>query len=268
MTLTVDYTLYNSASGETINLTNQTATVPAAYMSWKPNFAYTYLFKITDDKLTPITLDAVIIDTDDGKQETITTITEPSITTYAKASNVTVNNEYLTSSNIYAIVADGTPLVAATAKLYTATIEAGALQGITETTVANAIAHGTQNPTGTWTVTDANGKKLTVVSSNGLSFVSEIAADDAPYGAAISINAAKFTPASAGTYVFEYTAKFVQATGTYVSGTTYYTDATGATTVDTTGFVEGVTDVSSYFISAGASPAKYYKVIKVVAPTP
>ena len=36
--------------------------------------------------------------------------------------------------------------------------------------------------------------------------------------------------------------------GTYVSGTTYYTTNTGAATVDTSDFVEGTTDVSSYFV--------------------
>lgn len=42
---------------------------------------------------------------------------------------------------------------------------------------------------------------------------------------------------------------YVAATGTYVSGTTYYTSNTGATEVDTTGFEENVTDVSSYFVA-------------------
>ena len=47
---------------------------------------------------------------------------------------------------------------------------------------------------------------------------------------------------------------YVAATGTYVSGTTYYTDNTGTTEVDTTGFEEGVTDVSSYYV-ANTTPA-------------
>lgn len=267
MTLTVDYTLYNSTSGETINVTGQTATVPAAYMSWKPNYAYTYLFKITDDKLTPITLDAVIIDADDGTQETITTISDPSITTYAKASNVTTNNEYLTGSNIYAVVANGTPLTTTTAKLYTATIEAGALQEITETTVANAIAHGTESPTGTWTVTDANGKKLVVKSATGLSVVTEIDANDTPDGVAITVNGAKFTPA---TPTFT-----VVATGTSVtSGTTYYTAADGSTKETLTS--DGTASENQYWNKTDSSAGyyvfeytdtnsdKHYKVIKVV----
>lgn len=44
------------------------------------------------------------------------------------------------------------------------------------------------------------------------------------------------------------TVTYVQATGTYVEGETYYTDSTGTTIVDTTGFEPGVTDVSMYYV--------------------
>ena len=47
---------------------------------------------------------------------------------------------------------------------------------------------------------------------------------------------------------------YAPATGTYVAGDTYFTDATGETEVDTTGFEEGVTDVSSYYIEATTTP--------------
>lgn len=48
MTIYVDYTLTSDdGSGETIRVTGAHATVPAAYMTWKPNFAYTYLFKLS-----------------------------------------------------------------------------------------------------------------------------------------------------------------------------------------------------------------------------
>lgn len=91
MTLTVDYTLYNSVSGETILVSGATASVPSTYMTWNPNYAYTYIFKISDNTngstgqsvvgLYPITLDAVI-EVADGSQETITTVSTPSITCY------------------------------------------------------------------------------------------------------------------------------------------------------------------------------------------
>ena len=48
-------------------------------------------------------------------------------------------------------------------------------------------------------------------------------------------------PATADTY------GYIQATGTYVEGTTYYTDNTGTTEVDTSEFDED-TDVSSYYV--------------------
>ncbi len=54
--------------------------------------------------------------------------------------------------------------------------------------------------------------------------------------------------------------KYVAATGTYVEGTTYYTDATGATEVDTTGFEVGVTDVSSYYVQDGTETVQYATV--------
>ena len=116
LTLKVDYTLQSiDGSGEEITVHGATALIPAQYTKWKPNFAYTYLFKISDngngktdatqpkDGLYPITLDAVVIDAedDDHTQETITTVAAPSITTYAKTSDVTNNNEYTTSDEIY-----------------------------------------------------------------------------------------------------------------------------------------------------------------------
>ena len=45
------------------------------------------------------------------------------------------------------------------------------------------------------------------------------------------------------------TTAYVAATGTYVSGTTYYTTSAGTATVDTSEFVEGTTDVSSYYVA-------------------
>ena len=92
MTLTADYTLYNSVSGETILVSGATASVPSTYMTWNPNYAYTYIFKISDNTngstgqsvvgLYPITLDAVVVDAVGASQETITTVSTPSITCY------------------------------------------------------------------------------------------------------------------------------------------------------------------------------------------
>lgn len=223
LNLKVDYTLVSrDGNGETIQVTGATATVPAEYAKWQPGYSYTYLFKISDNTngttgqdilgLSPITLDAVVNTGADGKQETITTVTNPSITTYQKGSHYVTTNEYK-AGTIYVVVSNGSEVQTLTttgdvnAKLYTATIEAGAAQGITEASVANALAQGTHDPAGgTWTVTDANGKKLTVTEvGSGLTAITAIPADDAPHGEAVTINGASFSATAGKSYVFEYT---------------------------------------------------------------
>ena len=152
LNLKVNYTLVSTdGSGETINVTGATAKVPAAYATWKSGYAYTYIFKISQDTngktnpalgpagLYPITFDAVVMNNEvDGVQETITTVAEPSITTYAKGAIVTDNDEYTASSNIYVMV-NGATLTAENAKLYTVELQSGAAQTINEASVANAI---------------------------------------------------------------------------------------------------------------------------------
>lgn len=288
----IDFTLVSTdGSGEVISITDNKATIPAAYTAWKPNYKYTYLFKISDStgELYPITLDATIVTTETGQQTTITTVDEPSITTYAKGA---IDNEYKKNSNIYVVVDKGgavqTLTVGTNAKLYRVTNDtgSGSTQEITEQSVANALAHGTPSdgsePTDgtddTWTVTGVGMKSLIVTSLNvpTLTATSSIPAADSPTGVAINLDGtnnkcAWFTPTAAGTYAFEYSepevgTPCIAATGKYVAGTTYYTDATGETTVDTTSFEDGVTDVSSYFVTNPSyKPAlKAYKVIKVV----
>ena len=216
LNLKVDYTLLSTdGSGETIKVTGAKAQVPAVYAQWKSGYAYTYLFKISQNSngvtnpsagpagLYPITFDAVVKETEDGVQETITTVAQPSITTYAKGQVVTANDEYTTGSNIYVVVENGTALTVGTnANLYTVELEAGAAQTINEASVANAIKNG--GAASPYVVTDANGKKMTVTAATGLTKVTEIAADDSPTGTAITVNGAKFTPSTKGTYVFEY----------------------------------------------------------------
>ena len=295
LTLKMDYTLLSrDNSGETIQVTGATATVPADFTKWQPNYVYTYIFKISDNTdghigsevgLYPITLDAIVTDAGNGTQTTITTVTPTSITTYQKGA---ITNEY-SAGNIYVVVGDGTTVLEAgtNAKLYTATVEEGAAQGldasgnvaITEAMAANALTK-TPDGSGNYVLTDANGKDLTVIpvapaAADKLGILTAIPAADAPGGKELSVNCAHFAAADNTVYVFEYikaaeAASYVAATGTFVSGTTYYTtDNTGASTVDTTGFEEGVTDVSSYFVLKPAEPEeKHYKVIKVGTPTP
>lgn len=85
LTIKVDYTLVSlDGSGQEINITEADATVPAEFCRWKSNYSYTYLFKISDDKLKPITFVAVgeVDNTTDNEQGTITTMGEYSITTH------------------------------------------------------------------------------------------------------------------------------------------------------------------------------------------
>ena len=161
MTLTADYTLYNSASGETILVSGATAVVPATYMEWKPNYAYTYIFKISDNTngstgqsvngLYPITLDAVVVDAVDGTQETITTVSTPSITCYQDG--VAISSGFDASKDIVVSVSEASTI---TVKELTGSFDYGktydqqsynttfgtsgtlTLSGTTEATFANA----------------------------------------------------------------------------------------------------------------------------------
>lgn len=124
LSLKVDYTLTSiDGSKETIVVKGATAVVPDIYTNWKENFAYTYLFKISDNSngytgsdgvrgLYPITFDACVINEEDGIQETITSIAEPSFTTYQNGVIVTENDEYIQGTGVndaiyYTVMLDG-----------------------------------------------------------------------------------------------------------------------------------------------------------------
>jgi len=167
--LKLDYTLTAPVTGETIEITDATAEIPAKYLQWKPGFAYTYIFKITDDKLYPITFDAVEVVAEDGTAEYITTVTEPSITTFAVVlDNTDKFKNYVTDKNdyqlpggtdkldIYATIMKGstvqTPQTSEASKanyvkVYSVDYKDGATavekaeKPITELSVANAIEH-------------------------------------------------------------------------------------------------------------------------------
>lgn len=184
ITLRIDYKLTSvDGTNETINVKGATATVPAEYTEWKSGYAYTYIFKISQDTngstggtgtkpgLTAISFDAVVVDDEaNGFQETITTVSDNSITTYGyKDNKVTTNgNEYVNGTDIYATVyvpaaGETAAQTVAPQKLYTVTLEAGATQTINEASVANALVKGTNDATAkTWTVTDYAGKKMIV----------------------------------------------------------------------------------------------------------
>lgn len=222
ITLRIDYKLTSvDGTNETINVKGATATVPAEYTEWKSGYAYTYIFKISQDTngstggtstgLTAISFDAVVVDDEaNGFQETITTVSDNSFTTYGyKDNKVTTNgNEYVNGTDIYATVYSAGATVAPQ-KLYTVTLETGATQTINEASVANALVNGTNNATDkTWTVTDYAGKKM-VVTETADGFATTVTEVPAGPGYTLKVNALKWTgvatdPATETYYAVEY----------------------------------------------------------------
>lgn len=227
ITLRIDYKLTSvDGSKETINVKGATATVPAEYTEWKSGYAYTYIFKISQDTngstggtstgLTAISFDAVVVDDEaNGLQETITTVSDNSFTTYGyKDNKVTTNgNEYVNGTDIYATVyvpaaGETAAKTVAPQKLYTVTLEAGATQTINEASVANALANGTPDATAkTWTVKDYAGKTMVVTETTGVA--TTVTSVPAGPGYTLNVNALKWTgtvtdPAKETYYAVEY----------------------------------------------------------------
>jgi hypothetical protein len=224
LNLRVDYTLESiDGSGEEIFVKNSKTQVPGIYTTWKPGFAYTYLFKISDKTngrtgvydptqaddatvnsdpagLYPITFDAVVVNAEDNDatQETITTIATPSITTYQQASTVVNADEYKTGKDIFVTVNEGDALVTLTGKAALYTIPAGK----TEAEVVDALQMQ-DDDAATSTVKGRSGLVLTNATSTLTNSV-EFGTD----GNAISVatdQALRFTPTANTTYAFVYT---------------------------------------------------------------
>ena len=186
--LKVNYTLYNSITKEVITVENATAEIPYHYLQWKPNFMYTYLFKISPNTngntgtgsdpagLYPITFDAVEVIAEDGLAEYITTVSEPTITTFGVNSStgkyVTDGEDYAVGSDIYATFTEGstvkTPVLGTSGAQHVNIFAVSSSDAtnfpVTEASVAEAIANPasitnsvyTFNGTDTYTqVTDA-----------------------------------------------------------------------------------------------------------------
>ena len=200
----VEYDLVpTDGAADTIHVRDARAVVPAAYADWKPNYAYTYIFKISDNTngwtgvdgggnvvegLTPITFDAVVANTEDGIQETITTVATPSITTYQEGKVVSSYNEY-NAGDIYVSVMDDTTPVTLTdspANYGVYLVTSG--EAIVNEAIAEDMLSGTKTNTGiTWTPAIYEA-------------VDEVPAAD---GNTLSVSAAKFAAASGQTYVFD-----------------------------------------------------------------
>lgn len=176
LTLCVDYTLVaDDNSGEEIHVYGAKAIIPAIYAQWKSNYAYTYIFKISDntngwtstdkkqDGLFPITFNAVVVNAEKNEQSTITTVATPSITTYQKGHLYSDADEYSAAKgDIYVRVMDGENIkedLSTNAKLYTVTANANV--PVSEATVHDALTIGvTKDEASKDNVTGRNGIKL------------------------------------------------------------------------------------------------------------
>ena len=230
----LDFTMTaEDGSPDVIHVRGARAIVPATYVQWKGNYAYTYIFKITDktngttgnvdengdptdpEGLKPITFDAIAMDVTDELQETISSVSTNSITTYAEGNIV---NEYTHGEPVYVVVtnnaAAGHPVITPTA-IGTAATEAQVYQLDKAATEAEVFAQLTGSPIG-----------LTLTAVTGAVIGTTVPLAD---GSTPAISNVKFTPATAGTYAYVYTTTAyvaptyeVQTSGTYDSSKTYY----------------------------------------------
>ena len=211
--LAVDYTLESlDGSGEIIKVYGATARVPAAYTKWLANYAYTYIFKISDNTngwtsttttdpagLYPITFDAVVYSSDEtGEQSTITTVSAPCITTYQKGHVYTAGPEYAASTTnpIFVQVMAGNVLkgdLGTKGQLYTLSA------ATSEAEVLNALS--IQTATTENTITGRNALVLTKATSDAT--ITAIPGVDGNDISVTAGQAASFA-ATAGNYAYVY----------------------------------------------------------------
>lgn len=270
--LRIDYTLESvDGSGEEIHVYGATAFIPAIYAAWKSGYAYTYIFKISDNtngwtniadaasnsvdpaSLYPITFDAVVMETKDYTQSTITTVATPSITTYQKGHVYTANEYDASKGAIFVQVMDNDATPAALkndlntkGKLYEVT--SSNLKdkdgSVSEADIMDALnivsLDATPVPMNGWTLTEV-----------GVTFPTDIPGTDGNNITVAANTAAEFTPTAGKVYAYVYkvstgTAATVGIANTYATkpadwGTagTYFTDK-ACTTAASADFAPGV----------------------------
>ena len=212
LNLKVDYTLTSlDGSGEKIQVKGATATIPAKYLCWRPNYAYTYIFKISDNTngstggtgdpagLYPITFDASVVETETGNVEYISAMGTATITTFAVKGKSYQHDkqDYENGSDLYATVVEKdkstVTLGTGNTKVYKLTADGADAPNLSEALVANWVDNGKTN-------------YYTVVATDNNSFVSSVPTED---GKTISLDPAtalKIANVDAGKYVIEYTA--------------------------------------------------------------
>ena len=229
--LKLDFTLTSEdGQNEVIHVRGARAIIPKQFVQWKSNFAYTYIFKISDksngttgevdgnddptdsEGLTAITFDAIVVNVDDNKQETITSVSTRTITTYAEGAIV---NEYKVSKPIYTVLSTkSTGGVVTPSGLGDTNGKAQVYKLNKAATEAEVLAQKTGSPMGIEFTEQSTTIESTIPLADGTN---------------PAIKNVKFTPATAGTYAYIYTETAYVAptyaaavTGAYNSGTTYY----------------------------------------------
>lgn len=211
LNLKVDYTLTSlDGSKEQIHVKGATATIPAKYLCWRPNYAYTYIFKISDNTngstggngdpagLYPITFDASVVETGDGNAEFISAMGESTITTFAVKDGVYQHNkaDYENGSDLYATVVDKdkntVTLATENTKVYKLKGEAVNNANLSESLVANWVSNGKTD-------------YYEVVDAANYSFVSSVPSEDGKTITLDPATALKMSGIKAGKYVIEYT---------------------------------------------------------------
>lgn len=232
--LKLDFTLTaDDGSPDVIHVRGARAIIPAGYVKWKSNFAYTYIFKISDKSngttgdvdanddptdptgLKPITFDAIVVDVTDELQETITSVTTNSITTYAEGAIV---NEYAVSKPIYTVISnEADHSVITPSAIGDAATQAQVYKLSQAASEAEVLAKLTGSP--------IEGLTLTAVAP-AATIETTVPFTD---GTTPSIANVKFTPSTTGYYAYVYTTTAYvaptyasQASGTYDSSKTYY----------------------------------------------
>ncbi len=303
LTLRVDYTLISTdGSGETIQVNGAKAVVPATYTKWLPNYAYTYIFKISDNTngwtsstaagqagLYPITFDAVVTEATDAtaEQTTITTVAAPTITTYQQ-NHVNTTNEYskTTDKDIYVQVMDNST---ATASLVTSLAATNSLlyavsdADATEAEVMSALEIRTTAVSAD-NVTGRNGITLTKnsnISNTVTSIVNGV--DNNPISVASGSAAMlDISELSAGTYAYVYipTASTTEVnqfepvavtTGNAISSSssdTFYTLTTTQIAAGTVTAAETADAAYIYFsVTENGTGSKTYSYISTIGKT-
>ena len=290
MLIRCDYTLTaDDNSGETIKVKNARVTVPVQYCQWKSNYAYTYLFKISNNTngttgtnpsdpdnptdpegLYPITFDAVVMESTDYAQETTTTVATNSVTSYAK-------DGYALNKDIYFV----------NTQKNTSTEESQATTGYKvlaptaigdDATKADVYKVAWSSDSKTDAIVEGDVIAQLTGVKNGLTMTAMTSSSDPTGTVALSQTvpsadgtnldfgqngAVKFTPSAAGTYAYVYcTTKYVAPTYTesnsFATDTTYYANTDGTTPANGVYYVaSGITDEASYSKYKGDSKKLY-----------